>query len=60
MRISDTTLLGEKENTPISDATRKVTLKEVEKLEHELSVARSELRDLKELIIKLLFDRYGF
>lgn len=60
MRISDTTLLGEKENTPISDVTRKVTLEEVEKLEHELSVARSELRDLKELIIKLLFDRYGF
>lgn len=42
------------------DVTRHVTLEEVEKLEHELDRARSEIRDLKELIIKLLFDRYGY
>lgn len=30
------------------------------KLEYELQRAKSEIRDLKELIIKLLFDKYGF
>lgn len=48
------------ENKTVDDCRRNVTLEEVEKLEHELSVAKSELRDLKELIIKILFDKYGF
>lgn len=48
------------ENKIITPSERKVTLEEVEKLEYELSVAKSELRDLKELIIKILFDKYGF
>lgn len=42
------------------DVMRDVTIEEVEKLEYELQRANSEIRDLKELIIKLLFDRYGF
>lgn len=37
----------------------RTTVKDVEKLEYELQRANSEIRDLKELIIKLLFDRYG-
>lgn len=47
-------------NKPCSDVQRNVTLEEVEKLEEELRRKDSELRDLKELIIKLLFDRYGY
>lgn len=42
------------------ESSRNVTLEEVEKLECELARANSEIRDLKQLIIKLLFDRYGF
>lgn len=45
---------------PCGDIQRNVTLEEVEKLEEELRRKDSELRDLKELIIKLLFDRYGY
>lgn len=48
------------ESRIITPSERKVTLEEVEKLEHELSVAKSDLMDLKELIIKILFDKYGF
>ena len=48
------------ESMKTCDFTRNVTLEEVEKLEYELDRANSEIRDLKELIIKLLFDRYGF
>lgn len=48
------------ESRIITPSERKVTLEEVEKLEHELSVAKSDSRDLKELIIKILFDKYGF
>ena len=48
------------ENKIIETSKRNVTLEEVEKLEYELSVAKSDLRDLKELIIKILFDKYGF
>lgn len=47
-------------NKPYYDVQRNVTVEEVEKLEEELRRKNSELRDLKELIIKLLFDRYGF
>lgn len=47
-------------NKICSDVTRNVTVEEVEKLEEELRRKDSELRDLKELIIKLLFDRYGY
>lgn len=43
-----------------SNIQRNVTVEEVEKLEEELRRKDSELRDLKELIIKLLFDRYGY
>ena len=42
------------------DVQRNITVKEVEKLKEELRRKDSELRDLKELIIKLLFDRYGY
>ena len=48
------------ESMKTCDVMRDVTLEEVEKLEYELQRANSEIRDLKELIIKLLFDRYGF
>ena len=48
------------ESMKTCDITRNVTLEEVEKLEYELDRANSEIRDLKELIIKLLFDRYGY
>lgn len=47
-------------NKICSDVARDVTVEEVEKLEEELRRKDSELRDLKELIIKLLFDRYGY
>lgn len=30
------------------------------KLEEELKIARSDIQDLKELIIKLNFDKFGF
>lgn len=50
----------EASNKPCSDVQRNVTVEEVEKLEEELRRKDSELRDLKELIIKLLFDRYGY
>ena len=36
------------------------TESDVEKLEYELQRAQSEIRDLKELIIKMLFDKYGY
>ena len=39
---------------------RNVTVEEIERLEEELRCARSEVADLKNLIIKLLFDRYKF
>ena len=48
------------ESMKTCDITRHVTLEEVEKLEYELDRANSEIRDLKELIIKMLFDRYGY
>lgn len=48
------------ESMKTCDFTRNVTLEEVEKLEYELDRANSEIRDLKELIIKLLFDRYSY
>lgn len=50
----------ETSNKSCCDVQRNVTVEEVEKLEEELRRKDSELRDLKELIIKLLFDRYGF
>lgn len=48
------------ESMKTCDIIRNVTLEEVEKLEYELARANSEIRDLKELIIKMLFDRYGY
>ena len=48
------------ESMKTCDVIRNVTLEEVEKLEVELRRANSEIKDLKELIIKLLFDRYGY
>lgn len=50
---------SETKKDPYCDVQRNVTVDEVEKLEEELYRKDSELRDLKELIIKLLFDRYG-
>ena len=35
-------------------------VRRLDRLEDELRRVNSENRDLKELIIKLLFDRYGF
>ena len=49
----------ETKKEPCSDVQRNVTVDEVEKLEEELRRTDSELRDLKELIIRILLDRYG-
>lgn len=38
---------------------RDITEQDYIKLEEQLRIARSDLIELKELIIKLLFDRYG-
>lgn len=47
-------------NKICSDVARDVTVEEVEKLKEKLRRKDSELHKMKELIIKLLFDRYGY
>lgn len=62
MDIGRTTVFGtnEESNMSKSDVHKVVSAEQLKKLENELVRAKSEVRDLKELIIKMQFDKYGF